>query len=712
MSKPFPEVERFELEESLPYEFKLGRRGFLKMFGGGVAVVCLAPPADPRALAHAGAEQQGRGQELGIESWLEIHADGKASVYSGKVELGQGARTLLRTAAAEELRIAVEQIEVVLGDTDRVPYDMGTWGSQTVPRMVPQVRAAAAAAREMLLDLAATHFDCDRAEVDAREGAVHRASESVGYGELAADRGLVGSVPADAPTTAPEDWQLLGKSARKAEAMDVVTGNSLFASDLRLPGMLYGRVLRPPTEGAVLRKVAVDEAAAMEGVTVVHDNDFAGVCAPDLRTADRAIRKLRAEWQEVEEHAEDRDLWNTLRETAVTSSGQGRRGPMKRVEGDPDTAFADSETTISSTFTADFIAHAPMETRCAVAQWREDGGLNVWTSTQSPFGVRTALSRGLRVAAEKIRVRMTAAGGGFGGKGSSPEAPLEAARLARAAGAPVKVVWTREDEFRYAYFRPAALIDVEAGVRRDGKLTAWRFHDYNAGTSSIDTPYRVEDKEITYYPCKSPLRQGSYRALAATANNFAREMVMDELAEIVEMDGLEMRLANLDVPRLRDVLLKAADAFGWHDLKSRPGRGYGIACGIDKGSWVATCAEVALDTPDAAPRVLRLTTAFDCGAILNPDNLEHQVVGAASQGLGGALRESIGYSGGRIRNPRFSTYRVPRFRDLPRIEFVPVDRPNEPSLGAGETPIIAIAPAIGAAIKAAGGPRHHRLPMT
>lgn len=706
----FPEVERYELDEALPYSFQVGRRGFLKAFGGGLAVVCLAPVAEAAAGEGGDADLHPQGGG-GIEAWLHVEENGRVTVYSGKVELGQGARTVLRAAAAEELRMPVDAIDVVLGDTAMVPYDMGTWGSQTVPQMVPRIRQAAAAARAMLGQLAAESWGCDASEVEVSDGAARRGDAVLAFQELTRDRRLVGEVPADAPVTAPQDWKVLGHSARKAEAEAVVTGRPLYASDMRLEGMLYGRVLRPPSWGAALREVDLSAAQAIDGVVAVHDGDFVGVAAPDSFTAARALAKVRATWQERQEHADDRRLFEDLRAKAVTGGGRGRRGPMRRTEGDPETALTTAEVTVEASYTAEYIAHAPMETRCAVAQWREDGGLDVWTSTQSPFGVRAALASGLRMEQDQVRVRMTAAGGGFGGKGNSPEAPLEAARLARAAGRPVHIQWTREEEFAWAYFRPAALIDVTIGARRDGKLIGWKFTDYNAGTSSIDTPYRVADKEIVYYPCESPLRQGSYRALAATANNFAREMAMDELAEALQMDPFQLRVSNVDDERLREVLFRAADAFGWEEGKSTEGRGYGIACGIDKGSWVATCAEVALDAPDAEPRIMRLLTAFDCGAVLDPANVENQVVGAAIQGLGGALLERVGFADGRLRNPRFSSYRVPRFRDLPRIDTVLVDRPDQPSLGAGETPIIAIAPAIGAAIRAAGGPRHRGLPM-
>ncbi len=288
---------------------------------------------------------------------------------------------------------------------------------------------------------------------------------------------------------------------------------------------------------------------------------------------------------------------------------------------------------------------------------------------------------------------------------------MEAARRARAAQRPVKIVWTREEEFTWAYFRPAGVIDVSSGVRRDGTLTAWEFHNYNSGGAGIGTPYDVLNQHIEFHPVKSPLRQGSYRALAATANHFARETHMDELAQQLKMDPLEFRLKNLKDERLRAVFSAAAKAFGWGNSRPAPGRGWGIGGGFEKGGYVATCAEVEVDRARGAVRVVRLVTAFDCGAVVNPDGLRNQIEGAAMMGIGGALFEAVEFDNGRILNARFSRYRVPRFSELPAIDVVLVDRKDLPSSGAGETPIVGVAPAIGNAIFAATGVRLRSLPM-
>jgi isoquinoline 1-oxidoreductase len=301
-------------------------------------------------------------------------------------------------------------------------------------------------------------------------------------------------------------------------------------------------------------------------------------------------------------------------------------------------------------------------------------------------------------------------GSGYGGKHTG-EVAIEAARLAKAAGKPVKVVWTRSEEFTWAYFRPAGLIEITAGARRDGTLVAWEHHNYNSGPAAITTPYNVPNQLIQYHAAKSPLRQGSYRGLASTANHFARESHMDGVAHAAGFDPLEFRLKNLSDPRLQVVFQAAAEKFGWGRLKSSPERGFGIAGGVDKGGYVATCAEVEIDLDSKRVRIRRIVQAWECGAVVNPDGLRNQLTGAIVQGIGGALFERILFANGRILNPHFAQYRVPRFSDTPQIEIVLVDRKDLPSAGAGETGLVGLAPAVGNAIFAASGVRLRNMPM-
>jgi isoquinoline 1-oxidoreductase len=350
-----------------------------------------------------------------------------------------------------------------------------------------------------------------------------------------------------------------------------------------------------------------------------------------------------------------------------------------------------------------------MEPRAAVAEWI-DGKLTVWTATQNPFGVRGELMRAFRLGEDRVRVIVPDFGGGFGGKHSG-ECAVEAARLAKGAGKPVCLRWTRQEEFTWAYFRPAAVIEAEASLDASGKISSWYFININSGGSAVDTPYRVGKKECRFVGSEPPLRHGSYRALASTANVFARESFMDELADAAGVDPLEFRLRHLENDRLRAVLEAAAEKFNWKDRvkKKDPKLGVGLACGTEKGSYVAACAEVAVDGDELSVR--HVCQAYECGKILNPENVLAQVQGAIIQGLGPALREEVRFEGGQVQSDSFSRYAVPRFSDVPQLEIHLMDRPDLPSVGAGETPIVAVAPAIGNAVFHATGVRVRQMPV-
>jgi isoquinoline 1-oxidoreductase len=428
------------------------------------------------------------------------------------------------------------------------------------------------------------------------------------------------------------------------------------------------------------------------------------VVAPDPATAQRALGAIRAKW-DVPSQPSNRELVDVLK----NGSGSGSAERPQYVAGSVAQALDGAEIKVEEQYTIQYIAHAPLEPRAAVAEWNGDR-LTVWTGTQRPFGVRDELAAALKIPAENVRVIQPDMGAGYGGKHTG-EAAVEAARLARVAGKPVKLEWTRQEEFTWAYFRPAGVIEIRAGARRDGTLLAWEFHNYNSGNAGIGTPYAVSNQIIQYHAADSPLRQGSYRSLAAAANHFARESAMDSVAAAAGIDSLAFRMKNLTDTRLQAVFQAAAGKFGWDKAKSTPQRGFGIAGGTEKGGYVATCAEVEIDPASKKVRVRRVVQAWESGAIVNPDGLRNQLSGAIVQGLGGALFEQVLFAGGRIQNASFAQYRLPRFSDTPEIEIVLLDRKDLPSAGAGETGIVGIAPAVGNAIFAATGIRLRSMPM-
>src|SRR5262249_1100924 len=415
-----------------------------------------------------------------------------------------------------------------------------------------------------------------------------------------------------------------------------------------------------------------------------------------------------AEWAVPSQIAQE-ELFAYLKDHLAPQIEHQRFGGSERYErGSIAEGRAAADHLLAQTYTVAYIAHAPLEPRAALAEW-SGGPLTVWTGTQRPFGVRAELAQAFGLVEEAIRVIVPDTGSAYGGKHTG-EVAIEAARLARAALRPVKLIWTREEEFTWAYFRPAGVIEVASAVDGDGMLTAWETNTSNPGGAGIQTPYAVTNQLSAYHPSLPVLRQGSYRALAATANHFARETHMDELAHALGRDPLAFRLQNLRDERLRAVFETCAAAFGW-GVQAPPGHGFGIAGGTEKGSYVATCAEVVVDQASGQVRVVRVVQAFECGAIVNPNGLRNQVEGAIAQGLGGALFEAIAFANGTILNNRFSSYRVPRFADMPAVEVILVDRPDLPSAGAGETPIVGIAPAVGNALFAATRIRLRALPL-
>jgi nicotinate dehydrogenase subunit B len=628
-------------------------------------------------------------------AWVHVSPAGRVSAFSGKVDVGQDNKTAFRLLVAEELGVDVEQVTVVQGDTHVCPYDMGTFGSRSMPDSGEWLRLAAAGARSAL-------------------------------GELGGPRGLgdrcrLVVLDAEPQLVAPGERRFVGRPGHEARRVDAVTGRRRYASDLGRPGMGYGAVLRPPVPGATLRSVDCSRARAAAGVTVVEDGSFVGAVAGDPAVARRAVSDMHAEWDEPARIEED--LVDYLRTHPLSTEGWER--PVDEETGDVSGALARAADPFSATYTTAYLAHVPLETRAAVAEWDGDR-LTVWTGTQVPFGVRRQVASALGVDEADVRVVVPPTGGAFGGKHAG-EVATEAALLARGAGRPVRVHWDRAEELRWGTVRPMAVIGVAAALGQDGELAAWDFENVNSGAAALAPPYRTGARRLRYRPSQSPLRQGSYRALAATANNFARESAIDELAQRCGEGPLEFRLARLDDDRLVAVLQAAAERFGWVGGASRGGEvardaaaeravaegvrsGQGLGVGLEKGGRVATCAEVRVG-PDASAAVTRIVTAYDCGTVVNRDTVINQVEGATMMALGGALIEALPVEGGRLVEPSLTRYPLLRFSDLPEIEVVLCDRPDLPSAGAGETPMIAVAPAVANAIFDATGRRLRQLPL-
>jgi isoquinoline 1-oxidoreductase len=702
----FTEPERYELHEGPFYHFEVSRREFVQVLGAGILISVAVP-----SIFAQRAPRGGGGGPTNLAQRLHIGADGTITVLTSKVEVGQGSRTQLTQAAAEELRVPVARVRFIMADTELCPDDGGTAGSGTTPRAVPAIRKGCAAGRQLLIDTAAKTFNVDAAKLSVRDGKVQGlgADQQFSYADLASEKhsqALQRNVDTGISVADVKEWRVLGTPVFHVGAKDIVTGVHRYPSDIRRPGMLYGKVLRPISYGAKLEEIDLAPAKSIEGTTAVRDGDFVGFVAPTSFDAERARDEAAktAKWK-ASSHPSSDELYSYLRTHAA--KGRGSRSSL-------DEALKSASKTLRESYNIAYIQHAPMEPRAAVAEWI-DGKLTVWTGTQQPSRVRQDLARTFQLAGDKVRVIVPDTGGGFGGKHSG-EVAVEAARLALAAKKPVSVRWSREDEFTWAYFRPAGVIDVAGGLDDKGAVIAWEQVNFNSGNSAVGTPYSIKDAASDFRACdQAPLRSGSYRALASTANNFARESFMDELAAAAGLDPLEFRLRHLTNERLRNVLVAAAERFSWKTAwkksSSRQKIGLGLACGTEKGSYVATCARLEVNEGAGTFKLLNVCTAFECGAIQNPANLKAQVDGCVVMGIGGALREEMRFKDGKMLNARFSQYHVPRFKDVPELETVLVNRPDLTSVGAGETPIIGIAPAIANALFNAAQVRIRSLPI-
>lgn len=613
--------------------FTLDRRDLFGVLGAGVLFTYHASAQDPTATR------------------LHFADNGSVTLLTGKVEMGQGPRTLLTQAVAEELRIDPARVTLLMGDTAQVPDDGGTWASLTTPQTVPVVRKAAAAARKLRLA---------------------SASDAL---------------------TEPAHWKVLGTSLPPVGARDIVTGARQYACDHRHEGALHGAVVRPPGHRAKLQSFDAQSAPGL-----IRDGDFLGVVAATPAAAAKAARQAKAQWT-IEPLTASAGLEAHFRKTAQPPDPNPNvRYPALFQHGDVAAALAAAPHKHEATYSLQPIAHCSLEPRSAIAEWTA-GKLTVWSGTQAPFLVRRQLAQAFGIEEANVRVVAINIGGAFGGK-QNGECEIETARLAKAAGRAVKLQWTREEESTAAYSRPAGIIDVRSGTAPDGKLLAWDFHNYNSGPSGLRCHYPVPHMLCAHHRAQSPLRQGSYRSLAAAANTFAREAHIDELAALHKTDPLEYRLRNLTDARTREVLERAAERFGWAKAKNS-----GLACNLEKHARLALFAEMD------GPRVVRVVVAFDPGAVLNPDGLRHQIMGATIQGIGGALFERLQWDRNNITNPRLSRYRLPRFSDTPSIYILLIDRRDIEPAGAGESPITIVAPALAGALFAQDGKRRRALPL-
>ncbi|MEJ2202755.1 MAG: molybdopterin-dependent oxidoreductase [Gemmatimonadota bacterium] len=678
------------------------RRDFFKFTGGGIAVLVTLKDVD---LVAAGLEQQ-RGYPEDFNAYLRIGEDGRVTVLSGKIEMGQGVETSQAQLVSEELDIPLDQIDMVMGDTDRCVWDAGTWGSLTIRVFGPALRAAAARARASLVELASEQLGIPAERLRTSDGVitVDDGSRRVTYAELARGRRIEHRLEGEAAVKAVAQFQVIGTSPKRLDRIAKVTGAAQYAGDIRLPGMLRARLLRPPVHGATLRSVDTSAAEVVPGAVVVNEDGLVAVLHEDPEEAERALGLVRVDFDVPEPEVDNDTVWDYLAAAAPQGRTRDEDGSLERGESACTRVF-------EHTYYDNYVAHAPMEPHTALAS-RTGDSITLWASTQTPFGDQRRVAGALGLEPEQVRVVTPYVGGGFGGKASSGQA-LEAARLAWITERPVQVMWTRDEEFFFDTFHSAALVKVRSGVDGTGGLQLWDYHVYMAGTRGSEVLYDVPNRAVVSHSADAhPFATGAWRAPGANTNTFARESQIDIMAAAAGIDPLEFRLRNASDERLRGVLEALRKAVSWTPAPAPSGRGWGIACGLDAGTYVALAAKVSVNESNGQVRVERVVCAQDMGVVVNPEGATMQMEGCITQGLGFSLMEKIRFRGGNILDRNFDTYRLPRFGDLPQIETVLVKNDDLPPQGGGEPAIVCMGAIIANAIYDACGARLFTMPMT
>lgn len=690
----------------------VSRRTFCKLLGGGIVVLVSTSPADLFA-------QQRRYPE-DLNAYLRIDEDGRVTVFSGKIEMGQGVHTSLAQMAAEELRVPLDSITMVMGDTDLCPWDAGTWGSLTTRMFGPALRAAAAEARVVLTDLAAKKLGVPREQLVISDGVVSVSGSSdrkVSYGELAKGKQISRLVDEKAVLRSVKEFSVMGKPTKRLDARDKVTGRAKYTGDLRLPGMLYARILRPPMHGATRKSLDLAAAKAIPGVTVVETGDLVATLHADPEIAARALQAIKVEWDRPAAAFDTESVGDYFVKNSPAGEEKVARGDVATLLAEAMSRPDGPARLFESTYRTGYLAHAPIEPHTALAEWK-DGRMTVWAGTQSPFGTRPRVAEAIGVTEKDVRIITPFLGGGFGGKSSSGQA-IEAARLAKIVGKPVMVAWTRPEEFFFDTFGPAAVVKISSAIDSEGRITLWDYNVFAAGDRAAEVLYDVPNARVVSSMARNsagaklhPFAVGPWRAPGAGANVFARESQIDIMAAAAKIDPLEFRLRNAADPRARSVLKAAADALGWKAGAGPSGQGRGIAIGIDSGTYCALAAEVDVDRATGAIVVKRVVAAQDMGIVVNPEGAKMQMEGCIMMGLGYVLTEELSFKGGEIADTNFDTYQIPRFSWMPKIETVLVKNDELAPQGGGEPAIVPMGAVVANAVFDATGVRMFRLPMT
>jgi len=726
----------------------LTRRDFAKAAGALVVAFGLGPRV---AFAQGAARLPGSlDNNRRLDAWIRIDPEGTVTVFTGKVELGQGAVTALAQIAAEELDVAFSRIRMIAGDTARTPNEGFTSGSQSMEFGGTALKFAAAEARSILLDLAARKLNAAPESLAVSDGIIRTAGgESASYWTLSPEAAFQREVTAKAFTKSSDRYKIIGRSIPRLDIPAKLTGGAAYVQDMRLPGMLFGRVVRPPSYNAELVELDLEPINRMPGVVAtVRDGRFLGIIAEreEQAIAARDALSTRAKWTQKPSLPLQAQIHEFLESL-----------PSRPITANSDAGTAASETggrrTFSAKYTRPYQAHASIGPSCAVAQWR-DGKLTVWSHTQGVFPLRGDLAKALKLGNDQVTVTHVPGSGCYGHNGAD-DAALDAALLARAAqGRPVKVQWMRDDEFAWEPYGPAMSMQIDAALDGSGRIVDWTYQVWTnthstrpggndgvnliaawhladpmkpASPEVIPLPagggdrnaiaiYDIPSKRMTqHFIPEMPIRVSALRTLGAYANVFAIESFMDELAAAAGADPLEFRLRHLSDPRAKAVLEAAAKAADWRAGAAPTGtrgRGIGFAHYKNHACYVAVVAEVEVDRATGAVRVLKATCAADAGQIVNPDGLKNQMEGGIVQSTSWTLKEQVTFDRERITSRDWQSYPILTFAEVPEVEVMLIDRPGEPWLGAGEAASGPTAAAIANAVAHATGARIRDLPLS